>query len=154
MTTYISALGYSHKLLGFPDPSKVFYASQILKGYKKVGFCLDSRLPITLPIFDWLVSIAPFLQGSSYQISQFQARCSLAFYAFLRIGEMTTHFNGNANPPLQLYQMNKLISPSGELQAFKFTFGDFKHSYNSRPFSVVLSWHPKSTCPVDCCLSI
>ena len=89
VTTYISALGYSHKLLGFPDPSKVFYVSQILKGYKKVGFRLDSRLPITLPILDRLVSIAPFLQGSTYQISQFQAMCSLAFYAFLRIGEMT-----------------------------------------------------------------
>ena len=33
VTTYISALGYSHKLLGFPDPFKVFYVSQILKGY-------------------------------------------------------------------------------------------------------------------------
>ena len=66
VTTYISALGYSHKLLGFPDPSKVFYVSQILKGYKKVGFRLDSRLPITLPILDRLVSIAPFLQGSRW----------------------------------------------------------------------------------------
>ena len=148
VTTYISALGYSHKLLGFPDPSKVFYVSQILKGYKKVGFRLDSRLPITLPILDRLVSIAPFLQGSTYQISQFQAMCSLAFYAFLRIGEMTTHFNSNANPPLQLYQITKLISPSGELQAFKLTFGDFKRSHNSRPFSVVLSRQPNSTCPV------
>ena len=148
VTKYISALGYSHKLLGFPDPSKVFYVSQILKGYKKVGFRLDSRLPITLPILDRLVSIAPFLQGSTYQISQFQAMCSLAFYAFLRIGEMTVHFNGNANPPLQLHQITKLISPSGELQAFKLTFGDFKHSYNSRPFSVVLSRQPNSTCPV------
>ena len=120
VTTYISALGYSHKLLGFPDPSKVFYVYQILKGYKKVGFHLDSRLPITLPILDRLV----------------------------RIGEMTTHFNSNANPPLQLYQITKLISPSGDLQAFKLTFGDFKHSYNSRPFSVVLSRQPNSTCPV------
>ena len=58
------------------------------------------------------------------------------------------HFNGNANPPLQLHQITKLISPSGELQAFKLTFGDFKHSYNSRPFSVVLSRQPNSTCPV------
>ena len=51
VTTYISALGYSHKLLGFPDPSKVFYVSQILKGYKKVGFRLDSRLPIYTSYF-------------------------------------------------------------------------------------------------------
>jgi len=79
VTTYVSALGYSHKLLGFPDPSKVFYASQILKGYKKVGFPLDSCLPITLPILDKLISVEPCLEGSSYQISQLQAMCSLAF---------------------------------------------------------------------------
>lgn len=148
VTTYISALGYSHKLLGFPDPSKVFYVSQILKGYKKVGFRLDSRLPITLPILDRLVSIAPSLQGSTYQMSQFRAMCSLGFYAFLRIGEMTAPCNSNANPPLQLYQLTKLISSAGELMAFKLTFGDFKHSYNTRPFSVILSRQPNSTCPV------
>ena len=51
-----------------------------------MGFRLDSRLPITLPILDRLLAMAPFLQGSPYQISQFQAMCSLAFYAFLRIG--------------------------------------------------------------------
>ena len=148
VTKYISALGYSHKLLGFPDPFKVFYVSQILKGYEKVGFRLDSRLPITLPILDRLVSIAPSLQGSTYQMSQFRAMCSLAFYAFLRIGEMTATINGNTHPPLQLYQLTKLISPSGELMAFKLTFGDYKHSYNARPISVVLSRQPNSTCPV------
>ena len=139
MTTYISALGYSHKLLGFPDPSKVFYVSQIFKGYKKVGFRLDSRLPITLPILDRLVSVAPSLQGSTYQMSQFRAMCSFGFYAFLRLGKMTTTGSSNANPPLQLYQLTKLISSSGELMAFRFTSGDFKHSYNARPFSVILS---------------
>ena len=44
VTSYISALGYHHKLLGFPDPSKVFCVSQILKGYKKVGFRFSFRL--------------------------------------------------------------------------------------------------------------
>ena len=111
---------------------------------------MDSRLPITLPILDRLVSIAPSLQGSTYQMSQFRAMCSLGFYAFLRIGEMTAPCNSNANPPLQLYmyQLTKLISSAGELTAFKLTFGDFKHSYNTRPFSVILSRLPNSTCPV------
>ena len=103
--TYISVLGYSHKLLGFPDPFKVFYVYEIIKGYKKVGFHLDSNLPITLPILNHLVSITPFLQGSTYQISQFHAMCSLACYAFLHLGEKTTKFNSNANLPLQLYQI-------------------------------------------------
>ena len=86
----------SHKvcrLLSSPVLLRKFTnVSQIFKGYNEVGFRLDSRLPITLPILDRLVSIAPSLQ------SQFQAMCSLAIYAFLRIGEMTAKFNSNANP--------------------------------------------------------
>ena len=61
---------------------------------------------------------------------------------------MTAMCNSNANPPLQLSQLTQLISSSGELGAFKDTFGNFKHSYNARPFSVILSRQPHSTCPV------
>ena len=39
---------------------------QMLKGLNKVGFRLDSRLPITLPILDKLISVAPSLFGSPY----------------------------------------------------------------------------------------
>lgn len=147
VTTYISTLGYVHKLRGFPDPSKVFYVSQILKGYGKVGFRLDSRLPITLPILDKLVSSATSLQGSTYQICQFQAMCALAFYAFLRIGEITSVPGGYSNP-LHLSQITKIMNPAGFLIAFKLTFGDFKHSYKERPFSIVVSRQTHS-CPVE-----
>ena len=50
--------------------------------------------------------------------------------------------------PFSYIRSQKLISPSGELQAFKLTFKDFRHTYNARPFSVVLSRQPNSTCPV------
>ena len=50
VNTYVSALGYSHKLFNLTDPTKVFFIMQMLKGYGKLGFRLDSRLPITLPI--------------------------------------------------------------------------------------------------------
>ena len=40
---------------------------------------LDSRLPISLQILHRLTSVASQLQGFAYQISQFQAMCSLAF---------------------------------------------------------------------------
>lgn len=148
VNTYISALGYSHKLMGFSDPSKIFYVSQMLKGYSKVGFRLDSRLPITVPILDQLVSAATSLQGSLYQISQFRAMCSLAFYAFLRIGEITLVPRHGSNPPLQLYQLTKLLNPTGALVGFKVMFQNFKHNYNQRPFSVVISRQHHS-CPVE-----
>jgi len=50
VSTYVSILGYSHKLSGFPDPTKAFFIVQMLKGYGKLGSRVDSRLPITLPI--------------------------------------------------------------------------------------------------------
>ena len=74
--------------------------------------------------------------------------CSLAFYAFLRIGEITSVSKQGAPSPLQYYQLTKLLNAAGELTAFKVTFGKFKHSYNERPFSVVVSRHSHS-CPVD-----
>jgi len=86
----------------------------MLKGYRKVGFRLDSRLPITLPILDKLISVAPRLQGSYYQLSQFRAMCSLAFYAFLRIGELTSVSKRDSTRPLQLYQITKLLNQAGD----------------------------------------
>lgn len=63
-SSYDSALGYCHKLIGLSDPS-------MPKGYRKVGFRLDSRLPIRLPILDWLVAAVSSLEGSAYEIIPF-----------------------------------------------------------------------------------
>ncbi|XP_068721811.1 uncharacterized protein [Montipora capricornis] len=148
VVTYVSCLGYCHKLKGFSDPSKVFYVAEMLKGFNKVGFRLDSRLPITLPILDKLISVSPSLVGSPYQICQFQAMCSLAFFAFLRIGEMTSTSGRSDTSPLQISHISKLLSSSRDLIAFKITFGNFKHSYNFPPFSILVSGQPQS-CPVE-----
>ena len=109
--TYVSCLGYCHKPKAFSDPSKVFYVAQMLKGFNKVGFRLDSRLPIKLPI----------LVGSRYQICQFQAMCSLAFFTFLRIGGMTSTSGRSDTSPLQMSHISKLLSSSRDLIAFKIT---------------------------------
>lgn len=66
----------------------------MLKGYYKKGFRPDSCLPMSLPILHRLISVDPQLQGSALQICQFQVVCSLAFYAYLRLGEITHSFTG------------------------------------------------------------
>ena len=119
--TYVSCLGYCHKLKAFSDPSKVFYVAQMLKGFNKVGFCLDSRLPITVPNLDNLISVLPSLVGSRYQICQFQAMCSLAFFTFLRIDGMTSTSGRSDTSPLQISHISKLLSSSKDLIAFKIT---------------------------------
>ena len=35
--TYVSALGYCHRLVGAPDPTRVFWVMEMLKGYRKLG---------------------------------------------------------------------------------------------------------------------
>ena len=134
VNTYVSAIGYSHRLSGLPDPTRVFYILQILKGYGKKGFRLDSRLPITLPILNRIIEASAHIAGSRYQIYQFKAMWSLAFFAFLRIGEITVTTSNNQ--PLQLHQLSRLYDTNNQVKGIKLTFENFKHNYNQRPFSL------------------
>lgn len=146
MNTYISAIGYSHKLAGVHDPTKIFYVIQMLRGYSKVGFRLDTRLPITLPILHQLLRAAPVVAETSYEAILFKAMCALAFFAFLRVGEMTV--TGNVSNTLQLCNLSKVYDHSGHVISFKLNFGDFKHNYNQRPFSLTIDRHSEG-CPVQ-----
>jgi hypothetical protein len=118
----------------------------LLKGYAKNGARLDSRLPITLPILEMLLNAAPNIQGSRYQVCQFKAMCSLAFFGFLRIGEMTATTNAGCQP-LQLHQISYVYGSSKHVVGFTLTFLDFKHHYNQRPFTLSLQ-RQHSCCPI------
>ena len=74
------------------------------------------------------VSISNSIFTTYYLLNESVSGCAL--WPFM---PFCAKFNSNANPPLHLYQLTKLISPSGELTAVKPTFADFKHSYNARP---------------------
>ena len=146
--TYVSALGYSHKLYGFPDPSKAFFIVQMLKCYGKVGLRLDSRLPLTLPILHRLIQAAAFVTNTPEHATLFKAMCSLAFYAFLRVGEMTLVSSNKSNLPLQLDQLTKLVDSNNHVVAYKLSFRNYKHSYNRPTFSLTISRQSKF-CPVN-----
>lgn len=145
VTTFISALGYSHKLAGFPDPGKVFYIVQTLKGYQKIGHRLDCRLPITLNILHRILDSPSQIAGSQYQITLFRAMCSFPFFAFLRVGEISV--SRASAFPLQINQITKLLNPAREVVGLKITFQDYKHNYNQGPFSLVVN-RPDDHCPV------
>lgn len=55
--TYVSAMGYSHRLAELQDPTKTFFILEMLKGYGKKGSRLDTRLPVTLPILHQILSV-------------------------------------------------------------------------------------------------
>lgn len=145
VNTYISAIGYSHKLSGFSDPTKVFFIIQMLKGYGKLHLRLDCRLPITLAILHRIIRSVDEVSLSLYDRSLFKAMCLFAFYTFSRIGEITASSTGNN---IQLQQISQLLDHNNHVYSIKVTFLQFKHSYNQRPFSLTVS-RQTSFCPVD-----
>ena len=87
--TYVSALGYVHRLGSLPDPTKSEMIKCALKGYAKINPTLDSRLPITLPILEQVISACEQTLSSCFQRKLIRAMFALAFFAALRVGEMT-----------------------------------------------------------------
>lgn len=148
VSTYVSALGYCHKLSGFPDPTKAFFIVQMRKGYGKLGSRLDSRLPITLPILNRILESSAVICHTPYDRCLFQAMCSLAFFACMRVGEFTWTTTQERGSLIQLHQLTQLVDANHRVISLKFTFLDFKHNYNQRPFSVVIYRH-NTFCPVQ-----
>ena len=149
VSSYVSALGYSHKFLGFSDPTTAFFIIQMLKGYNKLGCRLDARLPITLPVLQKLIESSATLSISEFQFSQFRTMCTTAFFVFLRIGEITYNSAKDAsNLILQVHHVSKLVYSSKYAVALEITCGNFKHSNNQRPFTIFLH-RQNSFCPVQ-----
>ena len=63
--------------------------------------------------------------------------CPLAFFACTRVGELTLTTSKDRGSLIQLHQLTQLVDVDQRVIALKFTFLDFKHNYNQRPFSVV-----------------
>jgi len=88
ITTYISGLSHIHKLNGFDDPTKTFFVSKILAGYKRKNpGSKDLRMPVSSALLKQLINSLPHVCKSSYETSMFASAFSLAFFAMLHVGE-------------------------------------------------------------------
>jgi hypothetical protein len=70
-----------------------------------------------------------------------------AFFAFLRIGEITA--GARSASFIQLGQVTRMLDSSGFTVGFKIKFNDFKHSYNRPAVQISLS-RRSDICPVQC----
>ena len=52
VNTYVPTLGYIHRLAGVADPTRALFIMGMLKGYGKVSTRFQTRLPITVSIFE------------------------------------------------------------------------------------------------------
>ena len=150
VTSYLSAIGYAHKLAGLNDPTDTAIIRQLLKGYRKLAPPQDVRLPITLPILSRLIRAFKHTAVSAYQIYMLSAMCSLAFFAFLRIGEITVSSNDHNNL-IMFPQLEQLVNGQRRVTALRLTISKYKHSDTGRPF-VIYVYQEDSCCPVKAIL--
>ena len=150
VTSYLSAISYAHRLAGVNDPTETALIRQILKGYSKLTPAQDVRLPITLPILSKIIASFQHTTGSAYQLQMLTAMCSLAFFAFLRIGEITVNGKDHNNL-IRLPQLESLVNDKRQVIALQLTILQYKHSNNGRPFTIYI--HKEvCCCPVKAIL--
>ncbi|XP_072050355.1 uncharacterized protein [Amphiura filiformis] len=85
----ISAIAFVHNINGWLDPTCSFLIKKLKEGCRRLNPRVDSRLPITPPILNKLVQHLPSICSSSYEAQLFKAAFLLAFFGFLRVGELT-----------------------------------------------------------------
>lgn len=140
ISTYISAIGFVHKLKQMSDPTKEFVVEKILYSIHKDKKC-DSRMPITSVKLAQLVKALNDTLSHDYDRILMTAMFTLAYHALLRIGEMAVS-NKNFSNVIKRSQLHilddKLI----------IDFINFKHS-NGRKFQLeILPSADKTICSV------
>ncbi len=140
ITTYVSAVNHFQRLKGLPSLTDSYLVQKALQGLRNINPQADVRLPISLPILQQLIDIIPRVVSNTYESSMYRAMFSLAFYAFLRIGELTYVNRGRHTLPFCGVQFfpDKLI----------ITFTSYKHS-RGKPVSITIrALRHAKYCPV------
>ena len=146
--TYISAIGYVHRLGSFPAPTQSPTVKRALKGYCKLDPSVaDLGLPITLPLLERIVNAFSSTVLGDYHRKLMRAMCALAFFAALQVGEIMFRSSQSSKNVIQLNQITFVASNNAETSAIKLTMRFFKHSNLTQPVEILLH-KLQPICPV------
>ncbi|XP_070204767.1 uncharacterized protein [Littorina saxatilis] len=143
ISSYVSALGYIHKMYAVPDPTSSFMIQKLLQAGHKRTPAHDSRLPLSKKLLIQLLDSLTHIVVSPFDKALYSAMFSLAFHAFLRVGEITVRNRQDPNP--HLISSQKVALSNGKITL---KFLSFKHSCG-RAFTLTIQ--PGSSachCPV------
>ena len=98
IATYVSAVGYAHKIRGWADPTQDFLVSKLLEGCRRDRPSTDARIPVTLSMLTRIVRALPNVCTSVYEAQLFKAAFLAAFFGFMRIGEFAADSKTRIQP--------------------------------------------------------
>lgn len=91
ISTYISGIAFGMQTLGWPDVTHCFIIRRLVDGCRRKHARRDTRCPITLPILKRIINSLAHVCTTSYESALFQAAFLVAFFGFLRVGELTVN---------------------------------------------------------------
>lgn len=140
ISTYVSAIGFIHKINHLPDPTDSFLVQKVLHSIHK-NKDTDTRLPITSTKLIQLVNAIKHTLSIEYDRLLITAMFTLAYHALLRIGEMTVSNNNTDN----VIKMNQILVTEGNILI---NFVNFKHSNGKRFCLEILKDKNETICAV------
>lgn len=105
--SYLAGISFNLKINSLPDPCSFFIVKKLLSGYRRTSWSKDSRSPITLPLLINILNALPNVCTNTFEIKLFALAFSLAYFAILRVGEIT-HTNPTHSNALSIH--NTLLS--------------------------------------------
>jgi hypothetical protein len=143
ITTYMSAIGYVHRLLALPDPVASTLVQKTLASIQIGVKDFDVRQPITLPILQKLCSTLTLTSLSGFESTAMKAIMTVAFYGLFRLGELLCPGPSDRDTVVQLADLS--MGPSWAHVKVR----HFKHNRTGQavvvPLSAQSSQYP---CPV------
>ena len=86
--SYVAGISFYIRINNWPDPSESFVVRKMLKGFQRISPIKDTRAPVTLKMLLSFPLSLKNVTSSSYEALLFSTAFSVAFFGFLRVGEM------------------------------------------------------------------
>ena len=149
IVTYTAGITTCHKLVNLTDPGNSLLVKKLLTAALKTKTTKDCRLPITKQILSTMLGHLSQVIIKSYDNIMCRAMFLLAFYAFLRIGEITiSSVSADASKLVQIGDITMLGDSKGNYKAMKLCIRNGKSQIPGVPFTLTISAQPSGACPV------
>ena len=146
----VSAISFSHKIVGLGDPADNFYINKRLAGVHKKASTVDLRKPIDLCKLGNLAKASIEVIPDQFTQLCISAMFVLAFHGFLRIGEITVR---SGVPAEHVIQRKDLVVVPGSTRhgkakpSLQLTLRHGKHHKVGKPIVLEIDSQSRE-CPV------
>lgn len=102
ISSYLSAIGYLHKVAGHSDPTQIIFIQKLVAGAYRLGNTFDIRLPITQQILIQILDSIPQALTDQYDQKLYAAIFLFAFSTFACIGVLVYSLSEKVTDVIQL----------------------------------------------------